>query len=180
MLQIKNPDRDPDYVTFDITMNDLDFKVKILETPEEAMTLAKDRDVLVISGACDSERVSIKGTPDSLTWFGVENTPSQSFIMHHFDNNNQTNFAGKIFDIHGLEHSRVLVIIGPDLYLDENSNVTVNKSMIGSFKASPSLPDEEVTELIKNTYRVLLTRGMEECNIYCCDDQLRQYFMDQG
>lgn len=180
MLQIEIPDCDPDYVTFDITTKDLDFNVKILETPDEAMALAKDTDVLVLSGACDPRQLSLEGTPESLQWFRLNNSASHSFVKHHFNDEDQTNFAGDIFDIHGLEHSRVLVIIGPDLYLDDNGKVAVNRSMVRKINASSSLPDEEITELIKNTYRVLLTRGMEECSIYCCDDRLRQYFMDQG
>ncbi|WP_241430825.1 DNA/RNA helicase domain-containing protein [Halalkalicoccus jeotgali] len=30
-------------------------------------------------------------------------------------------------------------------------------------------------ELIKNTYRTLMSRGMKGCYIYCCDDQLQEY-----
>ena len=30
-------------------------------------------------------------------------------------------------------------------------------------------------ELIKNTYRTLMTRGMKGCYLYCCDDQLQEY-----
>ena len=30
-------------------------------------------------------------------------------------------------------------------------------------------------ELIKNTYRTLMTRGMNGCYLYCCDDQLQEY-----
>ncbi len=180
MLQIEIPDCDPDYVTFDITTKDLDFNVKILETPDEAMALAKDTDVLVLSGACDPRQLSLEGTPESLQWFRLNNSASHSFVKHHFNDEDQTNFAGDIFDIHGLEHSRVLVVIGPDLYLDDNGKVAVNRSMVRKINASSSLPDEEITELIKNTYRVLLTRGMEECSIYCCDERLRQYFLQQG
>ena len=180
MLQIEGPARDPDCAAFDITMDDLDFKVKILKTPEEVISLAKDRDVLVLSGACDRTAFSPGSIREILEWFPDANNASRSFIKHHFDASVQTNYAGKIFDIHGLEHGRVLVIIGPDLYLDDNGKVVVNRSMVRSFRAYSSLPDEEVTELIKNTYRVLLTRGMEECSIYCCDDRLRQYFLEQG
>ena len=179
ILQIEYPDRDPDYSAFRITLNDLDFRVKILETPEEAMILAKDREILVLSGACNPHKVPMNGILESLEWFRAANDTSLSFVKHHYNDTNQINYAGKIFDIHGLEHDKVLVIIGPDMYLDDSGNVAVNRSMIGSFKANSSIPDKEVTQLIKNTYRVLLTRGMEECSIYCCDDRLREYFLNQ-
>jgi len=32
-----------------------------------------------------------------------------------------------------------------------------------------------IDEVIKNTYRTLLSRGLKGCYIYCCDDQLREY-----
>ena len=180
MLQIENPDQDPDYVTFEITRKDLDFKVTILETPDEAMDLAKDTDVLVLSGACDPTQISLEGTPESLQWFRPNNSASHSFVKHHYNDEDRTNFAGDIFDIHGLEHNRVLVLIGPDLYLDDSGKVAVNRSMVRRINTSPTVPDKEITGLIKNTYRVLLTRGMEECCIYCCDDKLRQYFLCTG
>jgi len=34
-------------------------------------------------------------------------------------------------------------------------------------------------ELIKNTYRTLMTRGMKGCYIYCTDDNLRDYLKQQ-
>ena len=30
-------------------------------------------------------------------------------------------------------------------------------------------------EIIKNTYRTLMTRGMKGCYVYCVDSQLRDY-----
>ena len=30
-------------------------------------------------------------------------------------------------------------------------------------------------ELIRNTYRVLMTRGMKGCYVYCTDEGLREY-----
>ncbi|MBO5503899.1 MAG: DUF2075 domain-containing protein [Lachnospiraceae bacterium] len=135
--------------------------------------------MLVLSGACDPRQLSLEGTPENLQWFRLNNSATHSFVKHHFNDEDQTNYAGDIFDIHGLEHSRVLVVIGPGLYLDDNGKVAVNRSMVRKINTSSALPDEEITELIKNTYRVLLTRGMEECSIYCCDERLRQYFLKQ-
>ncbi|NUE03655.1 DUF2075 domain-containing protein [Halorubraceae archaeon YAN] len=36
-----------------------------------------------------------------------------------------------------------------------------------------------IDEVIKNTYRTLLSRGLKGCYIYCCDDQLREYLRDR-
>ena len=34
-------------------------------------------------------------------------------------------------------------------------------------------------ELIRNTYRVLMTRGMKGCYVYCTDEKLREYLKIQ-
>jgi DUF2075 family protein len=35
---------------------------------------------------------------------------------------------------------------------------------------------ELADNIIKNTYRTLMTRGMKGCFIYCVDPELRDYF----
>ena len=35
--------------------------------------------------------------------------------------------------------------------------------------------DEKADEIIKNTYRTLMTRGMKGCYIYCTDSNLSAY-----
>lgn len=35
---------------------------------------------------------------------------------------------------------------------------------------------ERFTDLVKHTYRVLLTRGMKGCYVYFMDDNTREYF----
>jgi len=44
------------------------------------------------------------------------------------------------------------------------------------FDEQPEQAAELADELIKNTYRTLMSRGMKGCYIYCCDDQLQDYF----
>jgi DUF2075 family protein len=43
------------------------------------------------------------------------------------------------------------------------------------FGEQPEEAAETAEELIKNTYRTLLSRGMKGCYIYCCDDELQEY-----
>ncbi len=43
------------------------------------------------------------------------------------------------------------------------------------FDEQPEQAAELADELIKNTYRTLLSRGMNGCYIYCCDNQLQDY-----
>ena len=42
-------------------------------------------------------------------------------------------------------------------------------------KASPAEAQARGEEIIKNTYRTLMTRGMKGCYVYCTDPALRDY-----
>src|SRR5574344_1936577 len=93
---------------------------------------------------------------------------------------NPTSFdeVGCIHTCQGLEFDYVGVIIGDDLRY-ENGHVITDKNMISNDDKSsgirtcksPILADE----LIKNTYKVLLTRGQKGCYIYCKDKALADH-----
>ena len=42
-----------------------------------------------------------------------------------------------------------------------------------------STSDEEADKLIRRTYKVLLTRGIKGCYIYCEDEALRNYLKEK-
>ncbi len=93
--------------------------------------------------------------------------------------------VGCIHTSQGLEFDYVGVIIGDDMryynghiVTDYTKRAKTDQALRGIKKiASTNL--EEATqiadEIIKNTYRTLLTRGMKGCYIYCTDDNLAQY-----
>ncbi|MGB9965760.1 DNA/RNA helicase domain-containing protein [Halobacterium hubeiense] len=93
--------------------------------------------------------------------------------------------VGCIHTCQGLEFDYVGVIIGEDLkyrdgeiVVDHEARATTDRSLYGikkMFDEQPEQAAELADELIKNTYRTLLSRGMKGCFIYCCDDQLRDY-----
>ena len=95
------------------------------------------------------------------------------------------NEAGCIHTTQGLEFDYVGVIIGDDLRY-ENGHVvtdfTKRASTDQSIKGLKSLYKEnrekalaKAEEIIKNTYRTLMTRGMKGCYIYCTDKALSDY-----
>ena len=43
-------------------------------------------------------------------------------------------------------------------------------------KLKPEETKTFVKEIIKNTYRTLMTRGMKGCYIYCTDKETNKYF----
>jgi len=93
--------------------------------------------------------------------------------------------VGCIHTCQGLEFDYVGVIVGEDLkyrdgeiVVDHEARASTDRSLFGIKKMFDEQPDEAAElaeELIKNTYRTLMSRGMKGCYIYCCDDQLQDY-----
>jgi hypothetical protein len=93
---------------------------------------------------------------------------------------------GCIHTSQGLEVDYVGVIVGPDFIVRGGEVVTVpecrartDKSLSG-YKTRLKAGDEDVIdeadEVIKNTYRTLMTRGMKGCYVYFTDRETAEYF----
>lgn len=89
---------------------------------------------------------------------------------------------GCVHTCQGLEFDYVGVIIGDDLRFEDGRVVTdstrrakSDKSLKGLkklAKTDPERADAIADEIIRNTYRVLMTRGMKGCYVYCTDAAL--------
>ena len=96
------------------------------------------------------------------------------------------NEIGCIHTCQGLEVEYIGVIIGDDLIVRDGkvlvdpSKRDKNDRTIRGYKSQMKLePDKTrklVKEIVKNTYRTLMTRGMKGCFIYCNDLETRDYF----
>ncbi len=128
-----------------------------------------------------------------------ENVYDISINEHNFhmswNLNNTTTWAidkesvhqvGCIHTSQGLEFDYIGVIVGKDLKYDGNKILTdfteranTDQSLKGIkklYKENKEKALKIADEIIKNTYRTLMTRGLKGCYIYCCDDSLREYF----
>ena len=93
---------------------------------------------------------------------------------------------GCIHTTQGLEFDYAGVIIGDDMRYEDGRVVTdfterasTDQSLRGVKKLAKECPEEAARiadEIIKNTYRTLMTRGMKGCYVYCTDPMLREYF----
>jgi DUF2075 family protein len=93
---------------------------------------------------------------------------------------------GCIHTSQGLELDYVGVIIGPDFKITEGSLVSdpsgrasTDVSLHGykkELKENPELAEAKADQIIRNTYRTLMTRGMKGCYIYCTDPEVADYF----
>lgn len=100
---------------------------------------------------------------------------------------NSINEVGCIHICQGLEFDYVGVIIGDDLRYEDGKIVTdytkrakIDTSLNGIKKIAKEQGEEVAIKIadniIKNTYRTLMTRGMKGCYIYCRNKELNNYF----
>ena len=104
--------------------------------------------------------------------------------------------SGSIHTVQGVEFQYVGVIIGPDMIYEGDEIVTrplerastdnTLNGLIGDIKEAyknrkkdpgykKSKAEKKADEIIRNTYRILMTRGKLGCFIYCTDPALREY-----
>ena len=94
--------------------------------------------------------------------------------------------VGCIHTCQGLEVDYVGVIVGGDLRIENGELVTnpkgrakTDKSLkgyIGERKIDSEAADLKADELIRNTYRTLMSRGMKGCYVYFTDPEVKKYF----
>ena len=98
---------------------------------------------------------------------------------HWAVNPNSFEEIGCIHTCQGMEFDYVGVFIGKDLYYD-GEHVRTNRNAISkddntSGIRKKSTSDELADKLIRRTYKVLLSRGLKGCYIYCEDKALVEY-----
>jgi uncharacterized protein len=95
------------------------------------------------------------------------------------------NEVGCIHTIQGLEGDYMGVIIGPDflvrdgiVFTDPSARASTDQSVRGwrqSMKTDPEGTRRRTDEIIRNTYRTLLTRGMRGTYLYSTDEETNAY-----
>lgn len=84
--------------------------------------------------------------------------------------------VGCIYTAQGFEYDHAGVIIGPDLVWRDGRWVTVrDANRDPDFRSRAKVPDEDFDRLVRNVYKVLLTRGMRSVHIYSTDPQTRDF-----
>lgn len=88
--------------------------------------------------------------------------------------------VGCIYTAQGFEYEWSGVIIGPDLVARDGRLVSRrSESADPAFRrATRSLSDMEADRLIRNTYKVLMTRGMRGTMVYSTDPETRDYLAE--
>lgn len=176
--------------------NTLDYEIKLFDDPEtlhRAIERKNDQEGLsrVVAGYCwdwdtghqdDPDYVDIQIGDYGRSWNLSSGNPWAI-------DEGSIDEVGCIHTCQGLEFEYVGVIIGPDLRFEDGDLVTdvrarssQDSSVHGMkklLKEQPEAAKQLANELVKNTYRTLLTRGMQGCYIYCCDDEFQEYIRRQ-
>ncbi|NNE26973.1 MAG: DUF2075 domain-containing protein [Saprospiraceae bacterium] len=170
-----------------------EYDFRVFDNPNELRTAIEERNKFnnksrMVAGYCwdwlskkDSsiKDVTIPEYDFGMTW-NLTKDGSNWIIAE-----NSINEIGCIHTCQGLELDYVGVIIGQDL-LYENGEIATNvlarskmdQSIRGIKKMIKEDPDrafEIANKIILNTYRVLMTRGMKGCYVYCLDQELSKY-----
>ncbi|MEV7267765.1 DUF2075 domain-containing protein [Micromonospora aurantiaca] len=84
--------------------------------------------------------------------------------------------VGCVYTAQGFEYEWSGVILGPDLVARDGRLVTQRaESKDPAFRSRKSLSDAEADRLIRNTYKVLMTRGMRGTILYSTDAETRAW-----
>ena len=186
-----------DTANFDIDGFDYDFRV--LDDPNDVRRLIEEKNKInnksrIVAGYCwnwptgktrnDSNFHEIK-IPEynfEISW-NLES--DELFVIGE----TSVKEAGCIHTVQGLEFDYVGVIIGDDLRYENNHIVTdytkrakTDTSLNGIKKIAKEQGQEVANKIadniIKNTYRTLMTRGMKGCYVYCTNKELAEYLKD--
>nr|WP_062338504.1 DUF2075 domain-containing protein [Herbidospora sakaeratensis] len=83
--------------------------------------------------------------------------------------------VGCVYTAQGFEYDWAGVILGPDLTVRDGVLATVRgANRDPAFKSAKSVPDAEFDQLVRNVYKVLLTRGMRGTVLYAVDPAVRE------
>ncbi|MFR7746062.1 MAG: DNA/RNA helicase domain-containing protein [Eggerthellaceae bacterium] len=175
---------------YDIETIDYDFEV--LDTPQEMRDKVIERNEgsnksRILAGYCwnwpkagraDTNTHEIKIGDFEISW---NLDGGEAFAISP----TSINEAGCIHTTQGLEFEYVGVIIGDDLRYENGHLITdytkrakTDQSIKGLKKMEATNPKRAhrlADEIIKNTYRTLMTRGMKGCYVYATDPNLRDY-----
>ena len=170
------------------------FDFKIVDSPTELHELVKEKNRInnksrVVAGYCwewvsrkDKNKSDIKFPEFSFEADWNLTAHGSKWIIHE----ESVKEVGCIHTCQGLELDYVGVIIGPDLVVSNGELITdpaarakSDKSLNGYKKAldiDPISAAEKADEIIRNTYRTLMTRGMKGCYVYFTDEATADYF----
>ena len=179
--------------TANTDISEIDYDIRVLDSPQEVYDLILEKNrtshnrARLLAGYCWEWPTATKNSSDyhdikigdfEISW---NLSGSQTYAIDE----ESVKEAGCIHTAQGLEFDYVGVIIGDDMrYInghvvtDVGRRAKTDNSVKGIKKLQREDPEKArkvADEIIKNTYRTLMTRGMKGCYVYCTDRALSEY-----
>ncbi len=172
----------------------LNFDIQVIDDPNKMREMIEEKNKVsnksrIVAGYCWNWITAGKNNPKHfdiniddknfhMSW-NLGNTPTWAIDPE------SVNQAGCIHTCQGLEFDYVGVVIGPDMRYEGEKIVTDftrRADTDQSLRGIKNMAKNDLTkakkisdEIIRNTYRTLMTRGQKGCYIYCCDKKLGEY-----
>ncbi len=86
--------------------------------------------------------------------------------------------VGCVYTAQGFEFDYIGIIFGPDLRYDWDKNTWIGDRQY-SYDSVVKKSKDQFTDLLKNTYRVLFTRGIKGCYVHFMDEGTRRFFQSR-
>jgi DUF2075 family protein len=177
------------------TLDDIDYEVNVFDDPRQLRSAIEEKNLesnkaRIVAGYC-------------WDWDSKKDKTTYDIVLPEYDFKAQWNLSedgsswiiaensvkqiGCIHTCQGLELDYIGVIIGDDFVIRDGVAVTDaakrssnDRSIRGyktKLKKEPETARQLANEIIKNTYRTLMTRGQKGCYLFCTDSETREYFV---
>jgi DUF2075 family protein len=173
-----------------------DYDVRVIDSPDELKRLidAKNRqgrsDSRILAGYCWNWVSKKDPSVDDIAFDGFDFSMKWNLEAHGqgwMAKPEGTEQVGCVFTVQGLEGPYMGVIIGPDLIFRDGRLITdpfarasTDRQSLWGWKAALEADRDaalsRAERIIKNQYRVLLSRGMKGTYIYCSDPETQEFF----
>lgn len=183
--------------TANTTLDGIDYDFKVVDSPNELKDLILNKNKInnkarMVAGYCWNWVSKKDKNLNDITIpeynFGMKwNLASDGNIW--IISPESVSEIGCIHTCQGLEVDYVGVIVGNDFVVrngevvtDPSKRAKTDASLKGykkELKENPEVANKKADEIIKNTYRTLMTRGMKGCYVYFVDKETEQYFKNR-
>lgn len=182
--------------TANYNLTGIDYDIRVFDTPDEVFSLIKQKNKIansarMLAGYCWNWVKDTRNDPSVHDI--VIGTFEKSWNLGNTEtwaiNPDSVEQIGCVHTSQGLEFDYVGVIIGDDLRYKNDELVTdmtkrakTDQSLRIGFKKNETEENKTkiADKIIKDTYRILMSRGLKGCYVYCTDPGLSTYLKERA